>query len=95
MTEVARWYTVDLLEELRDTVIVRLARYQQAPWCYHACRVHPWAFQVGDLVLRWIQTKKGKHKLSSPWEGPYLIPELLRPGAYQLQEINDATFQNA
>jgi hypothetical protein len=42
-----------------------------------------------------VQTKKGKHKLSPPQEGPYLIAEVLRPVAYRLQEINGTTFPNA
>jgi hypothetical protein len=52
----------------------------------------PQAFRVGDLVLRRVWTKKGKHKLSPSREGPYLIAEVLRPGAYRLQEINYVTF---
>jgi hypothetical protein len=75
---------IDLLEESRDTTIIRSAGYQQALRWYHMCRFYPRAFQVGNLVLRWIQTKKGKHKLSPPSEGPYLVVEALRPGAYRL-----------
>jgi hypothetical protein len=84
VAEEAKRDTVNFLEESRDMAIKRSARYQQALQRYHARIVHPRAFQVRDLVLRRIQAKKGKHKLSSPWEGPYLIAELLRPGVYQL-----------
>jgi hypothetical protein len=42
-----------------------------------------------------VQTKKGKHKLSLPWEGAYLGAEVLQPEAYQLQEINGVIFPNA
>jgi hypothetical protein len=69
----ARRETIDLLEEARNTAIIRSAGYQHALRWYHACRVRPRAFQAGDLVLRWIKTKKGKRKLSPPWEGPYLV----------------------
>jgi hypothetical protein len=62
--EVAQKDTIDLLEESSDTAVTRSARYE-CLWRYHACIVHPWAFQVRDLFLRWIQTKRGKHKLSS------------------------------
>jgi hypothetical protein len=78
----ARKDTIDLLEESRDITVMRSAGYQQALRQYHVCRVYPRAFQVGDLVLRQVQTKNGKHKLSPPWEGPYLVAEVLRPGAY-------------
>jgi hypothetical protein len=35
---------IDLLEESRDTTIIRSAGYQKALRRYHACKVHPWAF---------------------------------------------------
>jgi hypothetical protein len=43
---------INILEESRDIVVTRLVGYQQALQQYHASRVHPRAFQVGDLVLR-------------------------------------------
>jgi hypothetical protein len=30
-----------------------------------------------------------------PWEGLYLVAEVIRPEAYQLKEINGAIFPNA
>jgi hypothetical protein len=38
----ARKDAIDLLEESRDTAIIRSAGYQQALRWYHTCRVHPW-----------------------------------------------------
>jgi hypothetical protein len=70
--EKARQDVVDLLKESRDTAVIRSTRYQQALQRYHAHRVYPRAFQIGDLVLRWIQTKKGKHKLSPALGGTLL-----------------------
>jgi hypothetical protein len=55
-----------LLEESRDITVTRSAGYQQMLLWYHEQRVNPWAIQVGNLVLRRVQTKKGKHKLSPP-----------------------------
>jgi hypothetical protein len=86
---------LNLLEESRDVTITRSAGYQQMLQRFHARKVDPWAFQVGNLVLWWVQTKKGKHKLSPPWKGPYLVVEVLQLGAHWLQEINGATFPNA
>jgi hypothetical protein len=34
---------------------------------------------VGDLVLQLKQHNKEKHKLTPPWEGPYIIAEVLHP----------------
>ena len=53
------------------------------------------AFNVGDLVLCLVQSNKDRHKLSPPWEGPYVITEILRPGAYKLKTINSEVFTNA
>ena len=54
-----------------------------------------WAFDIGNLVLRLIQSNKGRHKLSPPWEGPYVVAEALRPGAYKLKTIDGEIFTNA
>ena len=53
------------------------------------------AFDVGDLVLRLIQSNKDHHKLSPPWERPYVVVEVLRPGAYKLKTIDGEIFTNA
>jgi hypothetical protein len=34
---------------------------------------------MSDLVLRRVQSTKDCHKLSPPWEGPYVIAKILRP----------------
>ena len=53
------------------------------------------AFNVGDLVLRLVQRNKDRHKLSPPWEGPYVVAEVLRLGAYKLKTIDGEVFTNA
>ena len=62
---------VGLLDEAWDTALMRSAVYQQGLCNYHARRVRSRTFNVGDLHLRLKQEKHGK--LSSPWEGPYVI----------------------
>ena len=42
-----------------------------------------------------MQSNKDRHKLSPPWEGPYVVAEVLRPGAYRLKTINGEVFNNA
>ena len=39
---------------------------------------------VGDLVLKLKTKDDGAHKLSSPWEGPFIIKEVTRPTSYRL-----------
>jgi hypothetical protein len=61
------------------------AKYQQALRSYHEHNVRPREFHVKDLVLRRVQGSKYKHKLSPPWEGLFIIHEVLRPGTYKIQ----------
>ena len=37
---------------------------------------------------------KEKHKLSPPWEGPYTVIEVIRPGTYQLEDNNGNALTN-
>ena len=75
----------DLIDEARDIALVRAAVYQQNLRNYHSRRVRPRSFSKGDLVLRLKQN--GHLKLEPPWEGPYLVTEVLPGGAYKLQEV--------
>ena len=86
---------MDQLDEARDITLLRSAKYQQALRRYHSQRVWGQAFNVRDLVLRLVQSNKDRHKLSPPWEGPYVIVEVLRPGAYKLKTINGEVITNA
>ena len=48
---------VDLLGEHIEQALERSAVYQQDLTRYHSRRVGTHTFQVGDLVLRWMQSK--------------------------------------
>jgi transposase InsO family protein len=50
--QTSREDSLDQLEEARDVALLHSARYQQSLRRYHARRVWPRGFQVGDLVLR-------------------------------------------
>jgi hypothetical protein len=50
---------------------------------------------VGDLVLRHVQGNKDRHKLSPPWEGLFIVAEVLRPGTYKMQTSEGEVFTNA
>jgi hypothetical protein len=75
---------VDLLEEAREQALARSALYQQQLRRYHSQKIHPLAFHEGDLILRLVQNTKGMHKMSSPWEGPFIVSRVLGNGAYYL-----------
>jgi hypothetical protein len=86
---------IDRLNEARDVVLLRCAKYQQALRRYHERNVHPREFHVGDLVLRRVQGSKDRHKLSPPWEGPFIIHKVLRPGTYKIQHEDGRVVSNA
>ena len=80
----AREDGVDLLEEGRLLALSRSAIYQQGLRRYHSQKIRPRSFQEGDLVLRLIQRTTGQHKLSAPWEGPFVISKALGNDSYYL-----------
>jgi len=86
---------MDQLDEACDITLLHSVKYQQALRRYHGRRVRDRAFNIGDLVLRLVQSNKDRHKLSPPWEGPYVIVEVLQPGAYKLKTINGEVFTKA
>ena len=85
---------VDLLEEARETTIIHSARYQQTLCRYHERKIRGRILKVGDLMLRRTQSTKEKHKLSPPWEGPYTVTEVIRPGTYRLEDNNGNVLNN-
>jgi hypothetical protein len=75
---------VDLLEEAREQALSRSAIYQQNLRCYHAQKVKPQTFREGDMVLRLKEGTVGRHKLTPPWEGPFIVSKALHNDAYYL-----------
>ena len=75
---------MDALDESRDEALQRATMYQQNLRNCHSRRLRPRSFSVGDLFLRLKQD--GHKKLESPWEGPYIIREVIPRGAYRLQD---------
>jgi hypothetical protein len=82
-----RQLSVDLLEEERDLAAQRSAIYQQNLHRYHSRRVRQRSFKEGDLVQCLKQQKS--HKLSPPWEGPFVISKSLLNGSYYLVDIRE------
>jgi hypothetical protein len=80
----AREDSLDQLDEARTVALMHSARYQQALRCQQARKVHRRDFSEGDLVLRLPYDNRGRHKLSPPWEGPYIVVKVLKPGTYKL-----------
>ena len=76
---------VDTLDEARDIAVARSAVYQQILFNYHSRRLRPRSFVKGDLVLQLKQ--EWPKKLESPWEGPYIVTEVIPGGAYRLKNV--------
>jgi transposase InsO family protein len=75
---------LDYLEERRRRAALRAARYQQSLRRYHQHHVRARSLQVGNLVLRRIQSRLGLSKLSPMWEGPYKVIGVPRSGCVRL-----------
>ena len=82
-------------EEMRDQALARVAKYHQGLRRYHDRHVRTRQFQVGDLVLRKIQTTKNRHKLSPAWEGPFIVKKVTRPGSYRLMTEDEEDIPNS
>ena len=92
--EASRQLSVDLLEEARELALARTAIYQQGLRRYHSRRVRSRTFQEGELVLRLIQDRKGMHKLSPPWEGPFVVSKKLGNDSYYLIDAREVELSN-
>jgi hypothetical protein len=73
------------LEEVRCQAALRAARYQQGLHHYHSRHIRARTLEVGDLVVRRILSRKGLHKLSPMWEGPFKVMNIARPGSAWLE----------
>jgi hypothetical protein len=87
--------SLEQLEEAREVALLHSARYQQSLRRYHTRRIQPRGFQVGDLVLRLRQDARGRHKLTPPWEGSFIIAKILKPGTYKLANDRGEVYSNA
>jgi hypothetical protein len=91
----SRRVDIDDLEEARCATLVQSARYLEGIRCYHDRNVKEHTFNVGDLVLQRIQNTEGLHKLSSPWEGPFSVSKVTRPGSYRFETLEGDDINNS
>jgi hypothetical protein len=86
---------IDQLDKAQGVALLHCTKYQQALQRYHERNVRPLEFHIGDLVLRRVHGSKDKHKLSPPWEGMFIIHEVLRPRTYKIQYKDGRVISNA
>ncbi|XP_017216818.2 uncharacterized protein LOC108194379 [Daucus carota subsp. sativus] len=87
---------IDLVEEVRDRAQLKVAQYQQKVAQYYNAKIKPRQFQENDLVLREAAASMPlkMSKLSAPWEGPYKIIKVVRPGTYRLAQLDGSPIPN-
>lgn len=87
----------DLLEETRDSTLLKMAKYQQKVSNYCNTKSKKKGFSLNDLVLRESSASMPSklNKMSPPWEGPYKTAKVLRPGTYRLAHLDCSPVQNA
>ena len=86
---------VDRSEEECLITYVCTAKYLEGLRRYYNRNVKGCSFAIGNLVLNIKQKIEGMHKLSSPWEGPYIIKEVTRPGSYRLCDLDGIDVPNS
>ncbi|XP_077231532.1 uncharacterized protein LOC143864659 [Tasmannia lanceolata] len=88
---------LDLLEERREESQIRAVAYKQKVSRYHDTKIRPREFRTGDLVLRKAAVSQPRRvdKLSPTWEGPYRIKEVIRPGSYRLETLDEQLLPHA
>jgi len=75
----ARELEINCIEEKQLDSCLRTAKYLEAMRRYYNKNIKDRSFMVGDLVLKWKTSQEGMHKLSKPWEGPFVVAEVTRP----------------
>ena len=85
---------VDLLKEACESAMIHSTLYQLTLHRYHERKIRGRILEVRDLILRRTQSTKEKHKLSPPWEGPYMVTEVIRLGTYRLKDDNSNVLTN-
>ncbi|XP_077229834.1 uncharacterized protein LOC143862648 [Tasmannia lanceolata] len=88
---------LDLLEEVREESQIRSAAYKQKVSRYHDVKIRPREFRAGHLVLRKASVSQPRSvgKLSPTWEGPYRVKEVIRPGSYRLESLDEQMLPHA
>jgi hypothetical protein len=93
-TEETHKVNLDSIEEHCVAALMWHTCHEQQLRRYHDHNVREQSFNMCDLVLRRIQDTKGMHKLSVPWDGPFIVMEVVDPATYHLQWADDQGVSN-
>jgi hypothetical protein len=73
----ARELDSNLLEERHNTSLANVRKYQESLKRYYNKSVVQRELNIRDLVLKKDIRTKNKHKFSLPWEGPFIIVDIV------------------
>jgi len=93
--EHTRKLEIDSTEEIRVNATLQSTRYLQGLRRHYDKNMQPCAFQIRDLMLRRIQKTDGCHKLLSPWEDPFIVSKVTRPGSFELMTEDGVPVRNS
>nr|GEZ07176.1 reverse transcriptase domain-containing protein [Tanacetum cinerariifolium] len=82
---------LDLLQEKRETSVVREARYKTNMEQYYNKKVRSAGFRPGEFVFQRNEASRveDQGKLGPKWEGPYRVVEAYENSSYKLQTLED------
>ena len=86
---------VNRAEEERLITCICIAKYLEGLLRYYNRNIKGCSFAVGNLILHRKLKTEGMHKLSCPWEGPYVVKEVTRPGSYRLCDMDGIDISNS
>ena len=82
---------LDTVDELHETIAVRIASYHHRLANLYNRRVKPRVFQPGNLVLRKVFENTANpvaRKFQPNWEGPYIVTRASVSGSYALDKLD-------
>ncbi|KAL0854083.1 hypothetical protein Bca101_059235 [Brassica carinata] len=83
---------LNLVNERRYQALIRIQNYQHAAAEYYNSNVRHRRFKEGDLVLRKVFQNIAERNQEN-WEGPYKVIKVVRPGSYQIANMQDVKIQ--
>jgi hypothetical protein len=84
----------NLFRERRNTALSNVGKYQTSLKRYYNKSVVQRELNIGDLVLKKDIHTKDKHKFLTLWEGPFIVVDVVAPGAYVLVEVDGGMLPN-
>ncbi|KAL0301718.1 UNVERIFIED_CONTAM: hypothetical protein Sradi_6448600 [Sesamum radiatum] len=74
------------VEKFYEKAFIRTQRHKSTMINVYNRRVKARYFQVGDLVLRRVDTLNPVGKMDHNWEGPYKVTRIIGKAAYELED---------